>query len=270
MSKRYLAKVILLSLIICTLVVVAGNGDITIRTPVPEVEVKVKDVTVLPEAKTKGKMSVEEALNERRSRRAFKDESMTLAQLSQILWAGQGRTGPKGLRTAPSAGALYPIELYAVVSNVKNLEPGVYRYEAAKGKLTPGAGVSLSTNLRPRVDYRYQKGSQQLRKIKDGELREKLQQACLGQSSIGQAPVSIVIAADYARTAKKYEQRAQRYVHIEVGHIGQNIYLQAESLGLGTCAVGAFDDEQVKDLLGIREDPLYVMPVGVALGKSEE
>ncbi|MCK4850326.1 MAG: SagB/ThcOx family dehydrogenase, partial [Phycisphaerae bacterium] len=85
----------------------------------------------------------------------------------------------------------------------------------------------------------------------------------LGQGMIGAGPVSIIMAADYGRTAKKYKARAKRYVHIEAGHIGQNIYLQAESLGLGTCAVGAFSDSQVKGLLGIAEEPVYVMPLGV-------
>lgn len=150
--------------------------------------------------------------------------------------ATQGRTDPRGFRTAPSAGALYPMELYIVVANVSDLAPGLYRYHVARHGLVP---------------------------IRKGDLTQSLQQACLDQEHISQAPLNIVIAGDYSRTAKKYGQRAQRYVHIEVGHIGQNIYLQAESLGLATCAVGAFKDSQIRSLLGTRLEPFYVMPVGL-------
>ncbi len=193
-------------------------------------------VISLPKAKTKGQMSVEEALQKRRSRREFADEALTLEQLGQLLWAAQGQTHPWGYRTAPSAGALYPMELYAVVGKVEGLQAGLYHYEVAEHGL---------------------------KRLKSGDLRRALQRACLGQGMIGAGPVSIIMAADYGRTAKKYKARAKRYVHIEAGHIGQNIYLQAESLGLGTCAVGAFSDSQVKGLLGIAEEPVYVMPLGV-------
>ena len=111
--------------------------------------------------------------------------------------------------------------------------------------------------------YHYEVAEHGLSLLKSGDVRGELQQACLGQRIIGAGPISIVMAAEYGRTAKKYGQRARRYVHIEAGHIGQNIYLQAQSLGLGTCAVGAFSDAQVKGLLGIAEEPIYVMPVGV-------
>ena len=196
---------------------------------------------ILPKPLTKGQMSLEETLQKRRSRRQFSDQPLTLAQLGQLLWAAQGHTHPQGLRTAPSAGALYPMEVYAVVGKTEGLEPGVYHYEPS---------------------------GHRLKLLKSGDLRRELQRACLGQQLIATAPVTVFIAADYSRTAKKYRQRAQRYVHIEAGHIGQNIYLQAESLHLGTCAVGAFTDSQMKNLLRIAEEPVYVMPVGVPAEKE--
>jgi len=220
---------------LATLAVVAAmamNGEMTGQGS-PK---KKMPVISLPKAKTKGQMSVEEALQKRRSRREFTDQALTLEQLGQLLWAAQGQTHRWGYRTAPSAGALYPMELYAVVGKVEGLEAGLYHYEVAEHGL---------------------------KRLKSGDLRKALQRACLGQGMIGTGPVSIVMAAEYERTAKKYRSRAKQYVHMEVGHIGQNIYLQAESLGLGTCAVGAFSDSQVKDLLGIAEEPVYVMPVGV-------
>ena len=258
-------KTIALMVLACTGLLIAANGRITIDSKNND-----KEVVLLPEPALRGKMSLEEALANRRSRRDFENKALTLKQLGQLLWAGQGRTDSSGLRTAPSAGALYPIELYVVVENVRGLAPGVYRYEMGETarKVGISVGISLPRNIRPRVHYESKEVSYSLRKIKDGKLLESLQQACLGQSVVAAAPVCIVVAADYARTSKKYESRAPRYVHMEAGHIGQNIYLQAESLGLGTCAVGAFSDSEVKSLLSIREDPLCVMPVGVPADKD--
>lgn len=192
----------------------------------------------LPPPKTEGKMSVEEAIAKRRSRRAFHDEPLPLSILSQILWSAQGITEPKlGFRAAPSAGATYPLELYVVAGNVKGLKDGVYHY-------LPD-GHSLECKVL-------------------GDLREDLARACLYQMWIAEAPFSVVIAAVYKRTTSHYGERGVRYVHMEVGHVGQNIYLQAEALGLGTCAVGAFVDSEVKRILRLPhdEEPLYVMPVG--------
>lgn len=192
----------------------------------------------LPPPRTKGRMSVEEAIAKRRSRRTFYDEPLPLSALSQILWAAQGVTEPRlGFRAAPSAGATYPLEVYAVVGRVEGLEPGVYRY------------VPEHHALEPRIS---------------GDLRRDLARACVHQMWIAQAPFSVVIAAIYERTTRQYGSRGVRYVHIEVGHVGENIYLQAEAMGLGTCAVGAFVDSEVKRLLRLPPDqePLYVMPVG--------
>lgn len=223
------------------------------------------NVILLPAPDTTGQMTVEQALLNRRSRRRFADKPLTLPQLSQLLWAAQGRTDPRGLRTAPSAGALYPLQLYVVVANVSDLDPGIYKYEIARHTLTLGAGLKLSPRgPRPKLHYQFDKSPHQLRRIKDGLFTADLQQICLDQEHIGRAPATIVIAGDYSVTAKKYGQRAERYVHIEVGHIGQNIYLQAESLGLATCAVGAFHDDQLMSLLTTSLEPLLVMPIGVS------
>ncbi len=189
----------------------------------------------LPLPQKKSSVSVEEALVKRRSVREYKDEALTLEEISQLLWAACGITSGWGGRTAPSGGALYPLEIYLVVGKVKGLETGVYHY-------------------RPRGHF--------LTNIVQGDKRFALFNAGLWQSPIKNAPVSLVICAEYPRTTQKYGERGRRYVLIEVGHVGQNIYLQAETLGLATVAIGAFSDEIVKKVLGIKEEPLYIMPVG--------
>jgi SagB-type dehydrogenase family enzyme len=189
----------------------------------------------LPEPKFSSKTSVEEALLKRRSVRDYKEDSLSLGQISQLLWAAQGVTEKWGGRTAPSAGALYPLEIYLVVGKVKELEPGLYHYDPEKHAVS---------------------------QKKEGDLREKLTQASLGQDEILRAPATLVITAVYERTQKKYHQRGVQYVHMEVGSAGENIYLQAESLGLGTVFIGAFEDEEVKKALEISEEPLGIMPVG--------
>ena len=189
----------------------------------------------LPEPRPSGEMSVEETLAARRSVRSYQDEALSLTELAQLLWAAQGITAHWGGRTAPSAGATYPLEVYAVVGEVTGLEAGVFHYRP-DGHL--------------------------LVRRKAGDLRGELASAALGQGWVREAPVSLVIAARYERTTGRYGERGVRYVHIEVGHVGQNIYLQAEALGLGTVIVGAFDDQDVKTLLGIEEEPLAIMPVG--------
>lgn len=190
----------------------------------------------LPEPKMMGEMSLEECLANRRSVRKYADEQLTLEQISQILWAAQGITSEGGGRTAPSAGAKYPLEIYAVVSGVEGLAEGLYRYKPVEHALLA---------------------------IRKGDLRKALCASALGQKCVLDAPITIVIAADYERTRKKYGERTERYVHMEVGYSSQNIYLQAESLGLGTVAVGAFEDGKVKDILNEKYEPLLLMPVGI-------
>ncbi len=189
----------------------------------------------LPSPELDSETSIEKALSQRRSVRDFADQTLDNKQISQLLWSAQGITADWGGRTAPSAGATYPIEIYIAVNNSESLTPGLYKYK--------------NTN-------------HSLRLIKKGSLGKKLSQACLGQQSIQEAPVSIIITAVLQRTAVRYGERAQRYVYMEAGHVGQNIYLQAESLGLGTVAIGAFHDDQVQEVLGINEEVMIIMPVG--------
>lgn len=191
-------------------------------------------------------MSVEAAIARRRSVRSYRPQPLSLAQLSQVLWAAQGLTSPRlGLRATPSAGATYPLEIYIIVGEkgVEGLEAGVYYY------LVEGHALEL----------RHQ-----------GDRRVELASAALGQDFIRQAPAAIVIAAVFQRTTAYYGRWGEsRYVPMEVGHAGQNIHLQAEALGLVTVAVGAFDDEAVRRVVGLASEtsPLYIMPVG-KVGKS--
>lgn len=202
---------------------------------------------VLPAPRHEGPMSLEETLLKRRSRRAFDERPLTLADVSQLLWATYGVTFHRegmpaflrgGLKTAPSAGARYPLEIYLVAGNVTGLMPGVYLY------LPEGHRIA---------------------RLADGDVREALTAASWDQRFVAQAAVSIVMSAVYERTTARYGQRGRdRYVCMDLGHAGQNVYLQAEAMGMGTCAIGAFTDLDIKRVVGMtrEEEPLYVMPVG--------
>jgi len=191
----------------------------------------------LPEPRHDSKISMEKALKERRSVRHYRNEPLTISEISQLLWAAQGITASGGLRTAPSAGALYPLEVYIIVGNVTNMKSGIYKYIPE---------------------------SHELVKVIEGDKRSELSNAALHQSPIKDAPAVIVIYAVYERTTGKYGERGIRYVHMEAGHAAQNIVLQAVSLNLGTVVIGAFKDEMVKKALnlGDKEDPLSIIPVG--------
>lgn len=185
----------------------------------------------LPTPRLTGETSLEEALATRRSVREFTDQRLTWDEVSQLLWAAQGTTDPRGLRTAPSAGALYPLEVYAV------LPEGAYHYLAEQHTVEP---------------------------VSEEDLREDLWQAGLEQDALRQAPAVFVIAAVYERTEAKYGERAERYVEMEAGHAAQNLLLQAVALDLGAVPIGAFHDDQVGAALGLPVDhrPLYLIPVG--------
>lgn len=200
-----------------------------------ENQVTAEEEIRLPLPRNTSTVSVEEALSKRRSVREYKDEALTLEEVSCLLWAAQGITSDWGGRTAPSAGALYPLEIYLVIGNVKGLARGVYHYRPSRHLLV---------------------------KVLSTDKRTALFNACLWQSAIKDAPITVVISAAYQRTTQKYGERGKRYVYVEVGHVGQNIYLQAETLGLKTVAIGAFNDAAVKEVLKIKEEPLYIMPVG--------
>jgi len=185
----------------------------------------------LPEPRLDGELSLEETLTHRRSVRDYTDERLTLEEIGQLLWAAQGVTRDWGARTAPSAGALYPLELYVVTAE------WVSRYRPETHDLVV-------------TSY--------------GERRQELWEASLKQDWVLHAPAVFVIAAVYERTASRYGQRAERYVHMEVGHAAQNLLLQAVALDLGAVPVGAFHDDKVKSLLNLpkNHEPLYLIPVG--------
>lgn len=192
----------------------------------------------LPYPQERGEISLEETIKRRQSIREFSPQALSLNQLSQLLWAAQGVTERENSRrSCPSAGALYPLEIYVAVKNVNGVEPGIYYYDVFKHSLEI---------------------------IRKGDFSTKLADACLGQFFIAEAPVIILICAEYERTTWKYGERGVRYVHMEVGHCGQNICLQVQSLGLATVPIGAFWDREVQKVTEIPEEhePLYIFPVG--------
>jgi SagB-type dehydrogenase family enzyme len=217
-----------------------GVGVMSVSShPVDAAETKTRsaDVISLPVPRQDSGVSLERALRDRRSVREFSRAAVTQDEMSQLLWAAQGITNRDGLRTAPSAGALYPLVVYLVAGTVQNLEPGVYKYVPAGHKLM---------------------------KIIAGDQRRQLAVAALGQDSVAGAAAVLVFTAVEKRTTRKYGERGVRYIHIETGHASQNVFLQATALGLATVVVGAFGDDAVGALLKLPpgEVPLYLMPLG--------
>lgn len=197
-------------------------------------------VAELPKPKTRGERSVEEALEKRRSIREYVREPLGVEEVSQLLWAAQGITEPlRGFRTAPSAGATYPLETYIVVkrNGVVGFEPGVYHYDPRGHTLTL---------------------------VVDGDFSEQLMAAAVDQEWVYEAALNIVITAVFERTTQRYGDRGVHYVYMEAGHVGQNVYLQATALDLGTVVIGAFYDERVREILAAprEEKPLYIIPIG--------
>jgi SagB-type dehydrogenase family enzyme len=191
----------------------------------------------LPQPSETGTVTVERALATRRSVRAYRDAALSQAQLAQLLWAAQGITDSDEKRAAPSAGALYPLDVYVVVGNVENLAAGVYRYVPAKHALATLAA---------------------------GDRRITLATAANAQDWLARVPAVLVVAADAERTRWKYGDRTGRYVQMETGHVAQNVALQAVALGLATVVVGAFDDARVRELAGLApgSEPVCMLPVG--------
>ncbi len=173
-------------------------------------------------------VSVEMAIASRKSRRAFRKEALGMTDLALLVWAA---------RRVPSAGAIYPLELYLVIGAVEGIKPGVYH-------VLDDSSMELHS---------------------EGDLRTELAIACLEQMFIADAALSIVITAEYERTTRRYGERGIRYVYMEAGHVSQNIYLECEALGLATVAIGAFRDAEVANVLDLPEThrPIYLMPVGV-------
>ncbi|HPO52523.1 MAG TPA: SagB/ThcOx family dehydrogenase [bacterium] len=193
-----------------------------------------KKIINLPSPLLKTSVSVEETFYRRHSTRSFRKIPLTLNEVSQLLWAAYGKNA-YGKKTVPSAGAAYPFDIYLVAGQVEKIEAGLYLYEAERHVLIP---------------------------VKQGDLRERLAIASHNQEFIAHAPATIVLVAQFTRTTALYGTRGERYVLLDAGHIGQNVSLQVESIGLGTCMIGAFDDEQVLEVLGVTGNVVYMMPVG--------
>ncbi|MEW6232013.1 MAG: SagB/ThcOx family dehydrogenase [Chloroflexota bacterium] len=211
------------------------------RQPAQYKEYARAQVIPLPPARGSRGLSLEEAIERRRSVRDYSGEPMTVEELSRLLYYTCGineeRWG-QGLRAAPSAGALYPIEVYPVVHHVADLAPGLYHYSYP---------------------------NHALERLKEGDYRLSMVRHGVGQEFLGWANVVLVLAAIFQRTRWKYQERTYRYVLLEAGHIGQNAYLAATSMGLGACAVGAFFDDDLNRLLevdGTQEAVVYLLAVG--------
>lgn len=199
-----------------------------------------RQAPTLPKVDTRQPLA--QLLAARRTVRDFATAPIELGALATLLWAAQGLTAQDGLRTAPSAGALYPLEIYAVTGDrVRNLPAGMYRYQPDRH--------ALQTLI-------------------DGDQRVALAEAALAQEWLAEAAAVLVVTAFVQRTARKYQERAVQYVHFEAGHAAQNVCLMAVALGLGAATVGAFDDVRVQRLLVLpdEEQPLYLLPVGKRAG----
>jgi len=262
--KNYLCSIVLTAIIICN-PCLANEGDINMsigekfhfETSYSDQGYKGKDVRYgkniplykeypnckkikLPKPEP-GSMNVESAITNRRSVRYFKDEAIKLGHLSQILFSGAGITYTRSglaLRAAPSGGALYPIELYVVVNNVDTLEKGLYHYQVKDSSLAL---------------------------IKAGDFNKDIHIASHEQAAVGNSPITIIITARFERSTRKYTDRGYRYTYIECGAVGENIFLQTISMGLGTVMVGAFNDDKLNDFVGIdgvEEAALLIMPIG--------
>lgn len=200
------------------------------------------DVMKLPEVNTKGVISVEKAIAQRRTVRSYSSRMLSLAQVAQLLWAAQGITGKRGrFRAAPSAGALYPMDVYVAAgkSCVEQMQAGVYLYKPKAHTLS---------------------------QVAENDLREDTARAAFSQMWMARAPVCFIITAEYNRVEIKYGRRGHRYAVIEAGHIGQNLFLQAEALGLKAGIVGAFHDQKLHHVLNLNQghEPLLIMPAGYA------
>ncbi len=213
------------------------TGNQVIAPSQPESPQEGGSTILLPSPRHESRTSIEETLLTRRSVRTFTGDSLSISDAGQLLWAAQGITDPGGFRTAPSAGALYPLEVALVVKNVDGLKPGLYRY------LPEG---------------------HQLRLLAEGEFSDPLSAAALLQPAVKNAPAVIVISAVPERTTIKYDARGMQYVFMEAGHAAQNVCLQAVALRLGTVTIGAFDEDRIVETLDLpeREIPLYLIPIG--------
>jgi SagB-type dehydrogenase family enzyme len=197
----------------------------------------IKKCISLPPIRQRGGISVEEAISARRSIREYKNIPLTLEEISQLVWAGQGLTGPKGLRTAPSAGGIYPVRMYLASGNVADLAKGLYLYHPQENQLSCH---------------------------REGDYRDRLITATFNHDWMKNSPAILILAADPEMMIKKYGDAAKRYIDMETGHVAQNIHLQAVSLKLGTVVVVAFNEQKLKSIFALpdSEQLIYLMPVG--------
>lgn len=196
------------------------------------------ELIALPKPSTRGNVSIEETLASRRSIRSYADRPLSLQVLSQILWSAQGISeSSKKYRTAPSAGATFPLELYILIDKVDTLQPGIYQYQPLEHSI---------------------------KLIHRGDFKTPIREKAARQGSISQAPFTLIFCADYDKIRPRYRERSERYVFMEIGHAAQNVHLQCEALNLGTVCIGAFDDEALPKVLKLPEAnvPYYMMPVG--------
>lgn len=184
----------------------------------------------LPKPEIKGEKSLEECIYERESIRHFENKAIDIEKISQILWATQGKKGEK--RTVPSAGATYPLEIYVILR-----DKGFFNYNFKK---------------------------HMLELISEEDLSKKLARASWDQNFIAEAYMNVIICAEFSRTTIRYGQRGVRYVFIEVGHCAQNVHLETVALGLASVPIGAFEDDNVSEVLNLPKkiEPLYIIPIG--------
>ncbi|MDJ0817918.1 MAG: SagB/ThcOx family dehydrogenase [Desulfobacterales bacterium] len=191
----------------------------------------------LPSPSYDGTVSIEVTLFKRRSVRAFSPKPLVLNDISQLLWSAQGVTSPRGYRTAPSAGALYPLEIHLIAGNVAKLPAGIYKYMVNRHVLIPAAA---------------------------GDRREDICRAALQQKFIAEAPAVLLFCAVKERITRRYGERGISYLFMEVGHAAQNVCLQAVALGIGTVVIGAFRDNAIKAIANLPDEelPVYLIPIG--------
>jgi SagB-type dehydrogenase family enzyme len=244
-SKIITAIILFLGLILVLSVAWTLNGqseNITKNPNIGDQSVQPISSIDLPNPQYKGSLSVEEAIKNRRSVRSFNSNPITIEEVSQLLWSAQGITDPqRNYRAAPSGSHVFPLQMYLVTgkNGVKEIPAGIYRYDPYNNRLE---------------------------KIEDGDIRNNLSKAAHNQSWVKNAPISLIITGNYEKMMEKNQdiKISTRFVDMEAGHVGENIYLQAESLGLGTVAIGSFYEDQMISLLKLphNETPLYIYPVG--------
>lgn len=213
----------------------ANNSDVTINEF--NKVVMENNKVVLPQPQVVGGMSLTEALSLRRSVRSYTESPLSITDLSQLLWSAQGITNDRGFKTAPSAGATFPIEMFVMVNMVEGLQKGIYHYNPRENTLEV---------------------------IHTKDVSAALTRASHSQSMISDAGAVLIFGAVFERTTARYGDRGERYVYNEIGHASQNVHLQAAALDLGTVVIGAYRDEEVEEILNLDPDirVLYMMPVG--------